>query len=421
MRESKQKYFLAGILLAAFLSKACAQQAVPSKIAPGDTLKKMFDAAWARQPEAHSLNERRDAADARKQRASSWTVEPPALELSAKTDQWNGNQGNREYTAGIAIPLWLPGERSKAGALADAEARATESKISAAKLRTSASVREAYWLWQRARVENDLARARLANAQDLASDVAKRVKLGDMARADQHQADGALATAEVALAESTGALTAAAQRLRALTGMLPDTQAFAVSSIVMEPLPLDSALSVANHPGSISLQDRADASRRAADLTSVQSRVNPELTLGTTRERGMSGESYQQAIMVGIRIPFGSDSRNKAKVASARAEAIEAETQLTMERARLIADLDMAKARLDSAKTQVAAAERRSQLATETRGFYEKSFRLGETGLLMRLRVELEASEAERQAALARIELASAISGLRQAIGLLPE
>jgi cobalt-zinc-cadmium efflux system outer membrane protein len=46
---------------------------------------------------------------------------------------------------------------------------------------------------------------------------------------------------------------------------------------------------------------------------------------------------------------------------------------------------------------------------------------MGETDLPTRLRVELEASDAERQAARARIELAAAVSALRQALGLLPE
>jgi hypothetical protein len=67
------------------------------------------------------------------------------------------------------------------------------------------------------------------------------------------------------------------------------------------------------------------------------------------------------------------------------------------------------------------AAERRARLAAELRGFIEKSFRAGESDLPARLRVELEAVEAERLAARARIDLAAAVSQLRQALGLLPE
>ena len=80
----------------------------------------------------------------------------------------------------------------------------------------SAAVRDAWWNWQRARGEQLLARERLISAQKLADDVRRRTKAGDLARSDQHQADGAAASAEVALAESASLLAAATQQLRAL-------------------------------------------------------------------------------------------------------------------------------------------------------------------------------------------------------------
>jgi len=66
-------------------------------------------------------------------------------------------------------------------------------------------------------------------------------------------------------------------------------------------------------------------------------------------------------------------------------------------------------------------AERRATLARETRGFFEKSFRLGETDLPTRLRIEAEAVEAKRALMRARIGLAQGISQWRQSLGLLPE
>jgi len=387
------------------------------------TLKQAFEAAWSRQPEAQSLAERREAAEARRQSADSWTAEPPSLEVSAKTDQLNKNQGSREYVAGIALPLWLPGERSRTGALADAESRATASRALGAQLRTAATVREAWWAWQRARIEKGLAQERLNGARQLASDVVRRVKAGDLARSDQHQADGAAATAEVALAETNTALATATQQLRALIGMAPISQGGEVSA-AGEPapaVPADFAALDTSHPAVIELLNRAEVARRGAELAEVQTRANPELTLATTRDRGVFGDPYQQTVTVGIRFPFGSESRNRAKAGLARAEAIEAEGQLRLERERLIADLEAARVRVESAQQQLTAADKRAQLARESRGFFEKSFRLGESDLPTRLRIELEAAEGERQAARARIDLAAAVSLLRQTLGLLPE
>ena len=69
------------------------------------TLKQALDAAWVRQPEAASSDLHKQAAEGRKAAAQSWTVEPPSLEVSAKTDRLNRNDGSRELEIGVAVPL----------------------------------------------------------------------------------------------------------------------------------------------------------------------------------------------------------------------------------------------------------------------------------------------------------------------------
>ncbi len=394
----------------------------------GTTLGQAFAAAWQRQPEAQSQAMRGEGAAATRQAAASWTPEPASLELSTKSDRLNQNYGSREDAVGLAFPLWLSGERSRTAALGDAAIRVNASRTLAAQLRTAASVRESYWQWQRARGDAALARERLSNTQQLAGDVARRVKAGDLARADQHQADAAQATAEAAQAEALGALAGAAQQLRALTGAPPALTALPpVSALVPASLTeaapdetADDAAWTARHPALIELVDRVELARRTVELARVQTRANPELTLATARDRGERG-AYQRNITLGIHIPFGSDSRNQARVAFAQAELIEAEGQLALAQLLVLAERDSAAARLEAARAQLQAGERRAQLARESHGFFQKSYQMGETDLPTRLRIELEAQEAERQASRARVDLAAAVSALRQALGLLPE
>ncbi|MDR1889450.1 MAG: TolC family protein [Zoogloeaceae bacterium] len=402
-------------------------QEVPPQTAGLSTLKQAFDAAWARQPEGRSLDLQQEAAAAQRQQAASWLVAPPALEASGKTDQVAKNEGNREYALGVALPLWLPGERQRSGALAEANAKAVASRVLSARLRAAATVREAWWNWQRLMGERTLAVSRLDNFRQLAGDVERRVKAGDLALADQHQAAGAVAAAEAALAEADSNLAAASGQLRALTGATPLPAAAdhpesvpALSAALSSDL-ADVALPDAAHPDISALSDQAEVARRAADLASVQRRENPELTLAVSRERGAFNEDWQQALTLGVRIPLGAESRNRAKVAQARAEAIETESRLQLERERLAADLEASRVRVESMRVQLVAAEKRARLAHESREFFDKSFRLGESDLPTRLRIELEAAEAENLAFRARIDLAAAISALRQALGLLPE
>lgn len=410
--ERTTTHFARALLASAWLaaSVAWAQPAAE----PAADLATGFEAAWARQPERLALPARRDAALAQQRAARAWSPEPAALELSARSDRIHRNAGAREVEAGVSMPLWLPGERGRAGELADAQARALDSHTAAARWRLAAQLREAWWQWHRARNEVELATGQLDNARRLADDVARRTRAGDLARADQHQADSAVASAESALAQAHAALTAARQQFIAAAGLAPAPQATA------EPAPTADDAAPATHPALLELQDRVAVAERSASLGGTQMRANPELVVGTTRERGSAAEPYAQSLTVGVRLPFGAGARHDGRMATARAELAELQAQLALQRSSLHAEQAAGQARVEAARLQLAAAERRERLARETRGFFDKSFRLGESDLPTRLRIEAEAADAERQAARARIELAAAISAWRQALGLLP-
>lgn len=381
----------------------------------------LFEAAWARQPEPQALQARQQALQAQRNAAAAWTPEPPALEATHKTDRLNRNAGARELELALSVPLWLPGERRGAAALADAQAQALESQADAARLRLAAAVREAWWAWQRAGLELELAQSQRDGAQRLAADVARRARAGELARADQHQADAAVAAAEASLAQAAAEHAVARRQVQALGGLPPPAAAGADTQAEPEPSSVAQAAGGTPHPALADLQHRARLAERQAALLATQSRAHPELLLATTRERAVAGERSAQSLTLGLRIPFGGGARHESGVATARAEALEAQAQVALEQARLEAERDAAMARWESARLQQAATERRAALARETRGFFEKSFRLGESDLPTRLRVEAEAFEADRQAARARIDVAAALSAWRQALGLLPQ
>jgi cobalt-zinc-cadmium efflux system outer membrane protein len=389
-------------------------QAQPSD--PGNAyIRQGFKAAWARQPEYRSAGLRRDAALAAEQAALRWTPEPPTLELRARSDRMTSNSGAREYEAQLAVPIWLPNERSRASAAASADTGAVEARVAAAQLRLAAEVREAYWVYQRARLDHSLAGLRQASARQLASDVARRVVAGDLARSDGHQAEAAVAAADGAVAESVAAVVQTGQRWTALTGVPTPPR----EDLNSEASPAASEPD-ASHPVLRELTARADAAKRQFELAGVQTRANTEVMLGVTRERSDFNERYAQVLGVAVRIPLGRHSRSASRIATAGAEQAEAEAQLLVEQERIRSDVQAARERVTAFETVVAAAVRRSLLANESRGFFDKSFRLGATDLPTRLRIEQEAVDAERQATRSRIDLAAAVSQLRQSLGLLP-
>lgn len=396
----------------------CLVVALPAHGEPNPTLAAAFAAAWGRQPVAQALAERERAAQARRSAADALTPEPPSLELGGRSDRFNRDRGNAEYEVGLALPLWLPGERGSSQAVADAEMTAVAGRAAALRLQLAGEVRQAWWAWQQARNEQALADERVTAARRLRDDVARRVAAGDLARSDQHQADGALAAALAIQAEGLAAADAARLQLQMLSGQLPGEPVFASESAVaetqIEPL-------LAAHPRLKNLENLGDVSRRSLELARTRSRATPEIAVSTRRERSLAGEAMEQTWALALRIPFSSTPRQDARLAEANADLIEASLGAERERERLAQEVAAARSRLGAAQAQLAASEERARLARESRSFFEKSFRLGETDLPTRLRIEQEAFEAERQASRARINQAQSFSAYRQALGLLPE
>jgi cobalt-zinc-cadmium efflux system outer membrane protein len=416
-RSAPIRFVLSVLTLSSLVLTAQAQGISAATSTNAVSLKDIFDSAWQRQPEARALQLRRDAAQAQAKSAGLFLPEPPSLEVSQRSDRTTGNNGMRETELGIAIPIWLPGQRKASAVLAQAEISSVERRLSAAQLRLASSVRNAWWDWLRARVDADLAHEQLGNAKRLASDVAKRANAGDLAKSDWHQAEGAVAAAEAFSAQAQAASAAAFAHLTALTGGF--TKADLSVKFDGEPVP-GAALAI-DHPLLAELDDRITIAERTAELIRHQVRSNPELTFATSRDRGSFGERYGKTLLIGIRVPFSSGPRHDARIATAKAEAIEAQSLLTLEKDRIQADQQAGALRVEAARTQLAASQRRAQLANQSRGYFDKSFRLGETDLPTRLRIEAEAVEADRQAVRSQIDLSAAISAWRQSLGLLPQ
>lgn len=392
--------------------------AVPAHGEMQQSLAQAFEQAWARQPVAQALLERERAAQARRSAADAWTPVPVSVGLGARSDRFNNNVGATEYDVGLALPLWLPGERSGSQALADAESLALSSRAQALRLQVANECRLAWWAWQLARNEKSIVDQRVVSAARLRDDVARRVKAGDLARADLHQADGALAAAMAQQAEAGALLDAARFRLQALTGQLSGEPSSQPEKPVPDPLP---ETLLESHPRLQALLGQGEVSRRNLDLARTRNRANPELTVATRRERNVAGEALDQTWALGVRIPFSAGARQEARLAEANADLIEATLGADRERERLIQEIALGRSQLVAARAQREASAERARLASENREFVEKSFRFGQTDLPTRLRIEQEAFEAERQLNRARINEAQSLSTYRQALGLLPE
>lgn len=373
------------------------------------TLKDALDHAWAAYLPAQSA--RTAQFDAQAAAARAWLPEPPTLTLSGRSDQIDRNNGLREWEAEVGVPLWLWGQRDRAGAVAQGEREAGMQGLAQERWQLAGELREAWWDVRLAQAELDAAELKLKEASRLEADVARRVKAGDLAPLDQNLARGAVSQAKGERLRANAALLRAQGQFAALSrgAPVPDQDELPAAEVAPE-----------QHPQLTSLAAKATAAQARLNQAAGDTRNNPELAFTLTRERDSRGEAYQNLAKVAITIPFGSSSRNQPRITAANAELIEAKIALDTAQRKLDANVMAGRAELDRAREEAALQQERQQLAEQSFAWVEKAFQAGQLDLPALIRAETELADARLQAARARTEAARAVSRYNQAVGALP-
>jgi outer membrane protein, heavy metal efflux system len=378
------------------------------------SLRDAFDAAWQRAVAAREVEGQQRRADADRLAAGKLWAASPALELSHRDDRLQGNAGRRETEVGIAVPLWLPGQRAARAGSADAAAVLARSAEAVARLRLAGEIRELAWQLAGLQAEVRQAEAQTTALQQLADDVERRVRAGDLARADSLAARAEYLAASAAWAEARQQLSSALARWRLLTG-------FASPPELSEAAGPDLGVAdTAAHPELQLAHRSTELARQRLDLARLSRRDAPELKVGLRQDMPGRGEASQGSLVVGLRLPFGTDDRNRPLEAAALSELHIAQTYGERLRERLDSEIASAREAQRLAQVQLEAETHRAQLLRERAGLIEKSFRAGETPLPDVLRALAAAAQADSAFARQTAALGLARARLQQTLGRLP-
>jgi len=414
--------WLAGRVLAAS-ALSCAAMAQPSTApvpavsaasaasASRPTLSQALDAAWQRSLEASEASGQQRRAQAEQAAAGAWLAAAPSLELSQREGRRNSD--SRETEVGVALPLWRPGQRDKAGQAAQAELDWAAAAEQAARLRLAGLVRESAGALQAQESELRLTGLQRQLLQRLSDDVARRVKAGDLAPADALAARADLADAEAQDAEAQQRLLTQRSHWQLLTGL-----GLAPEGLGRQAPPNESALD--EHPESRLARQALERARYSVALVQATRGSAPELGVSLRQERPGQGAGTQHTIALGLRIPFGTETHSQPRLAAALAEQDLAQTIEQRTRARLSAELQLAQSQLLGSTAQARLGQERAALLRERAMLIEKSFKAGETPLPELLRALNAAAQAENAAARQQATLSLAQARLQQAAGLLP-
>jgi outer membrane protein, heavy metal efflux system len=394
---------------------AVAQAPASSSVAPaGVTIGHAFEAAWRRAVQARESNAQAQRARAEQTAASSLWAAPPAVELNHLNDRLHSNAGRRETEVGLVWPLWLPGQRDARAATADAESKLADAATQAARLRVAGQVREAAWKLSAAQAEAASVAAQARYLQGIADDVQRRVKAGDLARADALAAHAEFLEAKSAQSEVDQRLQAARAQWQTLTGLA------ALPQVTPSPAASLSDMPTEEHPELRLAAQAVERARRRLDSVNLSRRDPPELSVKYREESPGFGEAPQRGIGIGLRIPFGTDSRNAPLQAAAMGELDVAEATERRLREQQEADLVLARSALQRAAQQLDSTRHRATLLRERAQLIDASFKAGETSLPELLRAANAAAQADTALARQQAALDLVHAQLQQALGLLP-
>ncbi|MGE0356252.1 MAG: TolC family protein [Burkholderiales bacterium] len=392
---------------------AAPREAAASSLPRSGSLAGAVEAAWQRAVAAREASGLRRRAEAERTAASALWAGSPSLELDHRTDRWQDNEDRRESAVALAWPLWLPGQRAARGSAAQAGVAFAESSEALSRLRIAGDVREAAWSLIAQQRELLQADAAADSLRLLAEDVDRRVKAGDLARADALAARAELLGATALQAEARQRLFAAESRWTTLTGTGPLASA-------EEPAPPAGTDPAMAHPEIRAAMQATEHAQRKVELARASRLDPPELSIGYRKDEPGRGLPSQGSVTIGLRVPFGTDDRNLPLQAAALAELDVARTHEERLRERLVAEASAARSAVESAQRQLDLEKERAAMLRERASLIDKSFRAGESALPDLLRALAAATQA--QAALSRqsAALGLARARLNQSLGVFP-
>ncbi len=375
--------------------------------------------AWQLHPLAAGLDARAAEADAARSLANSLTPGAASVSLGNLDDRQGRNQGKKEWEVELAVPLWLPGQKNARTAEADELVGEAAARRVAARLAVAGEVRDAWWSLATVRSAAMLAERRLTSARQLAGNVQKRFKVGDLSRIDANLAQGEVLAAEVEAIETRTAALRAEQDFRLLTGVPAPMQLDEESAVSGMPV-IKAENGDSRHPQLVAAAASARSARARVKVADESTRAAPELALRVVRERSDFAEPYGNSIGVKLKIPFSMGAQVRRDTSAAQAEAEQADAEMQRSAIRVQMDVERARHALDAAERKLTMAEERRALSADNLQLAEKAFALGETDLATLLRIRAIAFEAENFHERQRIDRALSISRLNQALGVLP-
>ena len=387
---------------------------LPATLQAGEDigLRQALDQLLQQAPEQALVDARRNEARAVQAQADGLLAAPPALTLGAQGGREDGGFGEyREWSAGIELPLWRPGQSGAHRQLATSLDGLAREDARALELDLAGQLREAAWQAALTQTSAVALQEAMQATQRALERLQRLVALGERPRAD-------LVTLESELLDLEQQLEAArAEARQALAAWRRVSRQDAPPALPRETAAADQPIE--SHPywsrARLAL-DRAGAERRTGTLAA---RGNP--TLGVeARHEEPPGSPALDAVALTLRMPLPWERQQQATESSLRYAETEAGVSLARVERELLLAREQAALGLESARRQAETAKKRALATREEARLASRRLDEGEMDTIDYVSVLRRSLEAERAARLGELEIGRWIARYNQTQGILP-
>ncbi|SNR84688.1 Outer membrane protein TolC [Methylobacillus rhizosphaerae] len=377
------------------------------------SLREVLESAYNRNPEQKLLQALDIEAQASYTRARSMLPAAPAIALRMVNDSFSSGRGEREWEAGVDLPIWLPGQRAARQAVANSSHDGVAASREGFMMQLAGLVRDT--IWDIAMQENalKLAQYRLDNARAIQQDVEARFRAGELPRTDTMLAEDETLKSEAARVRADAEVKHARHRYTLLTGL--------------ETLPARPTENLASiqelqdhHPLLKAARTKLALAEDEVHLANIEKRENPQVNLGTRTIRGGFDTQFNGALSLSVRIPLDAEVRSAPMLAAANSNFARAAADLERLRLTMETMLHESMHNLEVTRDELEIATRQREIARENLRLARKAFQLGESDLVGLMRVQALATDAERAFQSRQIQMKWDIAKFNQAVGVLP-
>ena len=374
----------------------------------------VFEQALVHAPQALSGEARQAQADDYKAFGKSWLAGRPSLNLSFIDDRARSNVGLQEQEYGLQLPLWRLGEKASAEVLGNLYQGQAAIWTDWFRWEVAGTLRSVLADIEAAETLMVIEQAAQARADELHALTQRMFELGELSRLDVMQAETLALEHMKKVLDAEAGMIDAEREYSVFTGLdeRPAAGHREELTTLVEP--------VENHPLLMLLASQVSVADAGIRQSEINAKGNPQLTIGTRRERPDQFQPYIDSVGISLNIPIGGKSIVSARTSAARMQKTDAEVALLNAGRLLERDIHEAEHGLFVTREALPLTRQRHALASENSALARTALEAGELNLIQVIGVLQQEIEAERELRMLELQEQRQIALYNHLIGVMP-